>query len=103
MHLSGGTVKIDSVKGLVTPVAQGSALYNYLQSLSATGSYDDTFVYSIKNANGTLSQASVTVHITGVNDAPVVSGAVLGSATEDGVSSTLMRWPTPPMSTPARR
>src|SRR4051794_36232681 len=38
MHLSGVTVKIDSVKGLVTyQVAQGSALYNYLQSLSATG------------------------------------------------------------------
>src|SRR3954465_13162681 len=34
MGLTGGTVKIDSVKGMVTyEVAQGSLLYNYIQSL----------------------------------------------------------------------
>jgi VCBS repeat-containing protein len=45
--------------------------------------------YAIRLGNGTLSLATLTITITGTNDAPVVSGAVTGSATEDGAASTL--------------
>src|SRR5258705_1364368 len=37
----------------------------------------------------TSTPASVSWTVTGTNDAPVVTGAVTGSATEDGASSTL--------------
>ena len=47
--------------------------------------YTDTF--EVTSADGT--RTNVTVNLTGTNDAPVVSGAVTGTATEDGASVTL--------------
>ncbi|MCY1668979.1 VCBS domain-containing protein [Rhizobium sp. SL86] len=52
-----------------------------VQALGAGQNLTESFV--VLSADGTASQ-TVTVAITGTNDAPVVSGAVLGSATEDG-------------------
>ena len=60
-----------------------------LQHLAAGQFLTDTFTYAIRLGNGTLSWATATVQIVGVNDAPVVSGAVTGSALEDGSSVTL--------------
>ncbi|HVI87006.1 MAG TPA: VCBS domain-containing protein, partial [Dongiaceae bacterium] len=53
------------------------------QSLGAGESATDTFRYAIRLGNGTLSWATVTVHITGTNDAPVITGVKHGSVTED--------------------
>ena len=61
----------------------------HFQSLAAGQVGEDSFTYAIRLGNGTLSWATVTLQITGTNDAPVVTGAVIGTAIEDGVSSTL--------------
>src|SRR4051794_27671917 len=60
-----------------------------LDHIPAGVTVTDHFTYAIRMSNGTLSWATVTVTVTGTNDAPVVSGAVAGTATEDGPSSTL--------------
>ena len=45
--------------------------------------------YTMQDEWGAPSSSTATITVTGVNDAPVVTGAVTGSATEDGTSSTL--------------
>ncbi|MGM9491342.1 beta strand repeat-containing protein [Ideonella sp. YS5] len=66
-----------------------AAFQDQLQHLSAGQFLTDTFTYAIRLGNGTLSWATATVQIAGVNDAPVVTGAVTGTALEDGSSVTL--------------
>jgi VCBS repeat-containing protein len=66
-----------------------AAFQDQLQHLPAGQFLTDTFTYAIRLGNGTLSWATATVQIAGVNDAPVVSGAVTGAALEDGSSVTL--------------
>ena len=46
--------------------------------------YTDSFVYAIQMGNGTLSYATVTISITGENDAATISGDTEGSVQEDG-------------------
>ena len=66
-----------------------AAFKDQLQHLSAGQFLTDTFTYAIRLGNGTLSWATATVQIAGVNDAAVVTGAVTGSAAEDGAVVTL--------------
>lgn len=66
-----------------------AAFQEQLQHLSAGQFLTDTFTYAIRLGNGTLSWATASVQIAGVNDAPVVTGAVTGTALEDGSSVTL--------------
>ncbi len=47
-----------------------------------------TFTFNASSGPDTV-QKSITVTVDGANDAPVVSGAVLATVTEDGVASTL--------------
>ncbi|WFU68210.1 VCBS domain-containing protein [Bradyrhizobium brasilense] len=56
-----------------------------VQGLNVGGHLTDTF--TVRTIDGTAQQ--ITVTINGTNDAPVVTGAVTGSATEDGATSTL--------------
>ena len=60
-----------------------------LQALNPGEWLTDSFTYAIRLGNGTLSWATATVQIGGVNDAPVVSGVVTGNAEEDGSCVTL--------------
>ena len=60
-----------------------------LQHLSPGQFLTDTFTYAIRLGNGTLSWATATLQIAGLNDAPVVAGAVSAAALEDGSSVTL--------------
>ena len=60
-----------------------------LQALNAGQVLTDSFTYAIRLGNGTLSWATATVQFAGRNDAPTVSGAVLGNAVEDGRARTL--------------
>src|SRR5262249_46065521 len=54
-----------------------------VQALAAGDRIHDQFVYAIRLANGTLSQATVTVDLYGENDAASISGDHTGSVTED--------------------
>ncbi|WP_094798968.1 VCBS domain-containing protein, partial [Bordetella genomosp. 5] len=56
---------------------------NAVQALGLGKSLTETF--SVKSADGTTSQ--ITVTIQGTNDAPKLSGEVTGSVTEDGVKT----------------
>ncbi|MEO8547740.1 MAG: VCBS domain-containing protein, partial [Sphingomicrobium sp.] len=58
------------------------------QHLAAGQTTTVTVSYGVTDGTATT-PASVSWTVTGTNDAPVVSGAVLGSATEDGLSSSL--------------
>jgi VCBS repeat-containing protein len=58
------------------------------QSLAHGQAMDVTISYGVTDGKATV-PASVTFTVTGTNDAPVVTGAVMDSATEDGVAVTI--------------
>jgi VCBS repeat-containing protein len=49
----------------------------------------DTFRYTISDPFGATASAILTINLTGVNDAPVVTGPTTGDTTEDGQTSAL--------------
>src|ERR1700720_116408 len=75
-------------------ICNGAILLDFGPSLAALGAASvnglaagdhihDEFVYAIRLANGTLSQAKVTVDLYGLNDAASISGDNSGNLTED--------------------
>ncbi len=80
---------------LIEFTADGKVTYSmtpasttHFQSLAAGQVGLDTFTYTIRLGNGTLSWATVTVEIVGTNDAPkITSAAQSGSITEDGTQT----------------
>ncbi|PDT47732.1 MULTISPECIES: VCBS domain-containing protein, partial [Sinorhizobium] len=58
-----------------------------VDSLSGGESIQDSFYYSIRLSNGTLSYAKVTLDIVGQNDAAAISGTSTGSVIEAGGTS----------------
>jgi VCBS repeat-containing protein len=54
-----------------------------LQSLAAGEVASDSFTYAIRLGNGTLSWATATVQIAGVNDKAAIGGDAAGEVTED--------------------
>ena len=89
--LSISSVNTGGTLGLVTINANGMITYNpngAFESLAAGQTTSDTFVYTISDGYGGLASATVTITVTGVNDAPVLSGAInLTSITEDQTSN----------------
>src|SRR5437773_1913770 len=76
--ISNGAILLDFSASLAK---LGAANVN---ALAATDHIHDEFVYAIRLANGTLSQAKVTVDIWGMNDAATsISGDHAGNLTED--------------------
>ena len=83
---SGGTLSIASVsatsaKGATVELSGTDVIYDptsvaALQALAAGEKTTDTFTYTIDDGNGGLDTATVTVELTGVNDAPVVQDGV---------------------------
>ena len=59
-----------------------------VQALAAGETATDTFSYWVLTG-GSYSKATVSVTVTGTNDAPVVTGPVTGTATEDGAKVSL--------------
>ncbi|WP_436083149.1 VCBS domain-containing protein, partial [Pararhizobium sp. LjRoot235] len=55
-----------------------------VNSLTADDHIQDSFYYSIRLANGTLSYAKVTLDLIGQNDAATIGGASIGAVTEAG-------------------
>ncbi len=75
----------------VTMNADGTITYNAgngFNHLGAGKTAIDTFSYTARMANGALSIATVSVTITGVNDAASITGTSEGGITEDGTLTT---------------
>ena len=74
--------------GATISIVNGKLVYDgtnatAVQGLSEGETKVDTFTYTIKLANGTLSTASVSVTVTGANDGPVItSGPATAGLTE---------------------
>lgn len=97
--LAGGTQVGSSLEGvfelasgaLISANADGTIHYDGsgvdLQYLAEGDIYTDTFIYTVRMANGALSTASVSVQVLGVNDIAVITGDDAGSVTEDAVLS----------------
>lgn len=79
-------VLVSGAAGTVVLNADGSFNYdpaNAYQYLAAGESAIDSFTYEIEDADGDKSTATVSIHVTGVNDAPEVTSAdLVGSVTE---------------------
>lgn len=77
-----GTIKYDA-----------SALSASLQSLAEGEIFTDTFVYTVRMANGALSTAKVAVELFGVNDAPTLAAVapvdILDTAADDTPAAVL--------------
>jgi VCBS repeat-containing protein len=83
-----------SAMGAQVSIVDGQVVYSAnnaaISALAAGETVVDTFTYTIQMGNnGALSVATVSVTLTGLNDAPVVIGAVSGLAVEDGPAVTL--------------
>lgn len=73
--------KIEIVNGVVkyTP---STIILNKLQALNVGVDFVDTFTYTIKLANGTLSYATAHISFVGTNDAAIITGQKTGVALE---------------------
>jgi VCBS repeat-containing protein len=60
-----------------------------VQALAAGQTVTDTFTVQVSDGHGGTATQQIVETVTGVNDAPKVSAAVTGTATEDGATSTL--------------
>nr|WP_082490163.1 Ig-like domain-containing protein [Methylobacterium sp. Leaf122] len=69
-----------------TVVVDPGTAYDFL---AAGQTYTSQFRYTVGNGTGNLATANVTLTITGINDAPVVTGPLTGTATEDGAAVSL--------------
>ncbi|MBZ9884922.1 cadherin-like domain-containing protein, partial [Mesorhizobium sp. CA10] len=66
-----------------------TGLSGQINALAAGQTFIDTIQYTIKMSNGTLSVGTLSVVITGANDAPTVSAAVTSTASEDAAAYTI--------------
>src|SRR6266404_1044089 len=77
-HSANGAKIWITADGKVGYDASASAAFvEQLQHLAAGEYLTDSFTYAIRLGNGTLSWATATVQIAGVNDAPVITSAVV--------------------------
>ena len=81
-----GTLHLNSDGTYTYTLSNGQA---NVQALAAGQTVKDVFSYTNSDNHGGSSSANLTITVTGTNDAPVVTGAVTGSATEDAATSTL--------------
>jgi VCBS repeat-containing protein/predicted outer membrane repeat protein len=86
----------DSTRGSVTVGTNGSVTYSpngQFESLAAGATTTDSFRYTVSDGNGNSDTARVTVTITGVNDAPVLTAVspTLGTiiANENSAATTV--------------
>lgn len=78
------SVAATSAKGATLSIVGGNVVYNpgtLFQELGIGQTTTDTFIYTMRDAAGAVSSATVTMTITGANDAPIArADAVSGSA-----------------------
>jgi len=81
-----------SVAGLYgTVVINANGTFTYFpgaaaQALGAGQNVVDRFTYTIGDGTGDTSTATLTITVQGANDAPTITGPLLGSVTEDGTT-----------------
>ena len=89
---SGDTISLVSyddsslTAGTLTSNGDGTFVFDpngEFESLAVSESTTENFTYTIEDDDGAQDTATVTITITGVNDAPTVSAAVSASASED--------------------
>ena len=90
-----GGVLTASITDVATGSGAGSVTWSYsvansaTQYLAAGEIVTETYTVTVSDGQGGSFNQMVTITITGTNDAPVVTGAVTGVATEDGAGVTL--------------
>lgn len=75
-----------STAGAQVSLVDGNVVYapgNLFRQLAQGAATTDTFTYTIADKAGATSTATVTMHITGINDAPVTTGDI-ANVQEDG-------------------
>lgn len=84
---------VDLVTGpdLGTLVLNADGTYTYdpgnaFDSLAEGETTTQSFSYRVTDADGDSNEATVTIMITGTNDAPVISGVASGAVQEDGLT-----------------
>ncbi|MEZ0167548.1 DUF4347 domain-containing protein [Microvirga sp. TS319] len=90
----GGSLYIDNFRVERSPVNDTvlGELAKHVQYQNTSDAPPDdprTLTIEVKDGTGDIEKANTTIDITPVNDAPVVSGAVAGAATEGGAGVTL--------------
>jgi VCBS repeat-containing protein len=75
------SVSVTSAKGATVTLSGTDIIYDptsvaALQALAAGETTTDTFTYTVNDGQGATDTATVTVELTGVNDAPVVQAGV---------------------------
>ena len=83
----GATISI--VSGKIAYDTSSATMQALLNSLAEGQVIEDHITYAIRLANGTLSMATLTVKLTGTNDAPVIGATsqVSGGVTETGLAA----------------
>ncbi|WP_342119642.1 VCBS domain-containing protein [Pseudoduganella sp. OTU4001] len=88
-----------SALGATVSIGGGMVLYDaaaiaaLLQSMHAGETMSDSFLYTVRMANGALSTANVTLELAGANDLATITGDMAAQVQEDGVlagSGTLL-------------
>jgi VCBS repeat-containing protein len=88
------TFSVDTTGTLGTVTNNGDGTFDYdpagaFDHLGCDETATDTFTYTVDDGNGGTSTETVTVTVQGSNDAPVVSGAVVETLSEDSPVTTL--------------
>lgn len=91
---SSNATSINGDFGTLKIGADGSYIYSVdnnkpaVQALNANGTLKDVFTYTVQDASGKTSTATITVTVNGANDAPVVANPIADiDATEDATLS----------------
>jgi len=77
-----GTLIVNKATGIYSYVLNNEN--GAVEALNEGDSVVDTFTYTITDANGAISTATLSITINGTNDAPEISGKTFGTATEAG-------------------
>ncbi|GLT20710.1 hypothetical protein GCM10007933_01610 [Zoogloea oryzae] len=68
--------------------ADGSYTYTATDNTLQAGQHaTDVFSYTVSDGQGGTATTTLTVDVTGTNDAPVIGGTALGNVTEDGTQT----------------
>jgi Ca2+-binding RTX toxin-like protein len=81
---AGDTKTLVSVQGATNGTVSLNSSGNVVFQAAANFSGIATFTYTMKDAAGATSTATVTVNVTAVNDAPVATAVTLAPMSEDG-------------------
>jgi VCBS repeat-containing protein len=83
---SGGTI-VAGAFGSLQIAPDGSYIYtpgDAAKALTQGQSANDVFTYTVSDGNGGTATTTLSIQVSGLNDAPVIGGVATGNVTEDG-------------------